>query len=183
MERDMAKRKQITKRTRFRVFKRDGFTCGYCGRTPPAAILEIDHIEPVASGGKDTPDNLITACFDCNRGKGAELLAHVPESIGDRARRIAEGEEQLKAYKKIIRARTKRENADILSIEDVVREQFDASFNAAFRESIRSNFLPRFDASDLRAFMYHACAKTGHPSRAMRYFCGICWKKIRASGS
>lgn len=59
----------VPKKTRFEVFKRDGFRCGYCGKTPPAVTLEVDHIEPVANGGEDDLYNLITACFDCNRGK------------------------------------------------------------------------------------------------------------------
>jgi 5-methylcytosine-specific restriction endonuclease McrA len=57
----------VSKKTRFDVFKRDFFTCQYCGLTPPAAVLEIDHIHPVSKGGKNGIDNLITSCFDCNR--------------------------------------------------------------------------------------------------------------------
>lgn len=30
---EQAKRKPVSKRTRFEVFKRDGFTCRYCGAT------------------------------------------------------------------------------------------------------------------------------------------------------
>lgn len=32
-------------------------------------MLEVDHIIPKSKGGKETINNLITACFDCNRGK------------------------------------------------------------------------------------------------------------------
>lgn len=46
----MAERKTISKKTRFEVFKRDSFTCQYCGRTAPDVILEIDHINPVNNG-------------------------------------------------------------------------------------------------------------------------------------
>ena len=59
----------LSKKTRFEVFKRDGFTCQYCGKTPPTVILEVDHIDPKSNGGSDNTINLITACFDCNRGK------------------------------------------------------------------------------------------------------------------
>lgn len=44
-------RKNITKKMRFDVFKRDTFTCQYCGRVAPDVVLEIDHIKPVAKGG------------------------------------------------------------------------------------------------------------------------------------
>lgn len=43
-------RKAISTRTRFEVFKRDGFKCLYCGRTPPSVLLHVDHIIPVCSG-------------------------------------------------------------------------------------------------------------------------------------
>jgi len=41
-------RKAISKKLRFEVYKRDKFTCQYCGRKAPDVILEIDHINPVA---------------------------------------------------------------------------------------------------------------------------------------
>lgn len=56
-------RSAIGKKLRFEIFKRDGFACQYCGATPPGALLEIDHIHPVSSGGSNESDNLITACF------------------------------------------------------------------------------------------------------------------------
>ncbi len=63
------KRKSLGKKTRFEVFKRDSFTCQYCGNSSPEIILEIDHIKPVSKGGDNELTNLITSCFDCNRGK------------------------------------------------------------------------------------------------------------------
>ena len=63
-------RKPLSKKIRFEVFKRDKFTCQYCGRMSPDVILEVDHIEPVAEGGDNEITNLITSCRDCNRGKG-----------------------------------------------------------------------------------------------------------------
>jgi hypothetical protein len=71
----MAKRKTISKKLRFEVFKRDSFTCQYCGRQAPDTILEVDHINPVANGGDNDILNLITSCMDCNRGKGAKTLS------------------------------------------------------------------------------------------------------------
>lgn len=43
------KRKPLSKRIRFEVFKRDSFTCQFCGRTPPEVILE----EPEEYPGED----------------------------------------------------------------------------------------------------------------------------------
>lgn len=65
----------ISKKIRFEVFKRDQFTCQYCGRMAPDVILEVDHIDPVAEGGTNDIMNLITSCRDCNRGKGKNKLS------------------------------------------------------------------------------------------------------------
>ena len=70
----MTKRKAISKGLRFDIFKRDGFTCQYCGSHPPDAVLEIDHIMPVSKGGDNDAMNLVSACGGCNRGKSAKLL-------------------------------------------------------------------------------------------------------------
>lgn len=71
----MAERKPIPPRVRFEVFKRDKFTCQYCGRKAPDVILNCDHIQPVAAGGDGDLLNLITSCRDCNGGKGAVPLS------------------------------------------------------------------------------------------------------------
>lgn len=67
-------REALSKKIRFEVFKRDKFTCQYCGKSSPDVVLEVDHIVPVAEGGTNDIENLITACFDCNRGKGKREL-------------------------------------------------------------------------------------------------------------
>lgn len=68
------KRKNISKKVRFEVFKRDKFQCQYCGKYAPDVVLNVDHIDPVANGGSNDLVNLITSCFDCNQGKKARLL-------------------------------------------------------------------------------------------------------------
>jgi hypothetical protein len=69
------KRKALSKKTRFEVFKRDSFACQYCGQGAPDVLLHVDHIVPVADGGGDEITNLVTACVGCNIGKGATPLA------------------------------------------------------------------------------------------------------------
>jgi hypothetical protein len=71
----MAARKSLSKKIRFEVFKRDSFTCQYCGKSAPTVLLEVDHIKPVSKDGDDDVTNLITACFDCNRGKSDRELS------------------------------------------------------------------------------------------------------------
>lgn len=61
---------------RFSILARDGFKCRYCGRSASEdnVKLHVDHILNKANGGDDDPSNLITACEDCNIGKGKQLL-------------------------------------------------------------------------------------------------------------
>jgi hypothetical protein len=68
-----AKRQKLSKRTRFEVFKRDGFRCQYCGATGTMTTLRCDHIIAVANGGSNEMMNLITACDPCNAGKSQRL--------------------------------------------------------------------------------------------------------------
>ena len=56
---------------RYKILKRDRFTCKSCGARAPDVELEVDHIIPVSKGGKELDEkNLETKCRDCNRGKG-----------------------------------------------------------------------------------------------------------------
>ena len=43
--------------------------------------LHIDHIIPKIKGGTDTLDNLVTACAECNVGKGTRLSARMPSDL------------------------------------------------------------------------------------------------------
>lgn len=59
--------KLINRPTRNLIYKRDGYTCAYCGAKEN---LTIDHILPSSRGGQDTWENLVTACGKCNTLKG-----------------------------------------------------------------------------------------------------------------
>lgn len=61
----------LSKRVRFEILKRDDHACHYCGATAPDVVLHVDHVVPVALGGSDNPDNLVTACQGCNAGKAS----------------------------------------------------------------------------------------------------------------
>ena len=61
-------RGRVSNKMRFSIYKRDGYRCRICGSTKN---LEVDHIKPIAKGGKSTYDNLQTLCHSCNKKKGA----------------------------------------------------------------------------------------------------------------
>lgn len=45
--------------------------CHYCGQQVGAANLTLDHVVPVARGGKSTRGNCVPCCKDCNSKKKA----------------------------------------------------------------------------------------------------------------
>ncbi len=58
--------------TRKNILKRDSLSCQYCGtKNSP---LTVDHITPKVKGGKDSWENLTTACVSCNNKKGNRTL-------------------------------------------------------------------------------------------------------------
>ncbi|MDR2617300.1 MAG: HNH endonuclease [Treponema sp.] len=45
------------------MFKRDKFTCQYCGRSAPDVILNVDHIIPVSQDGTNNIMNFLGIYF------------------------------------------------------------------------------------------------------------------------
>jgi HNH endonuclease len=59
--------------TRFnhKLFRRDRYTCAYCGGVFREDELEREHVVPTSRGGSDTWTNVVAACRACNQLKGA----------------------------------------------------------------------------------------------------------------
>lgn len=55
--------------TRRNLFRRDRFTCQYCGCSPGGNELTIDHVVPKSRGGNTSWENCILACVRCNHRK------------------------------------------------------------------------------------------------------------------
>lgn len=60
------------KLTRREVFRRDNYTCQYCGRH--TSDLTIDHVLPRHLGGEHVWTNVVAACPACNHRKGGREL-------------------------------------------------------------------------------------------------------------
>lgn len=174
------KRKSISKKTRFDIFKRDGFKCQYCGAHPPSVLLHIDHINPVADGGGNEIDNLITACEPCNIGKGARPLSDIPKSLSEKAKEVSEREEQIKGFNDVLVAKAERLDRDAWEVAAVL-ERVDRcdSYSRAYLLSIKRflEILPKQEVID--AAEITAASSVYTPSRYFKYFCAVCWNKSR----
>lgn len=66
----------VSKGLRWKIMLRDGFKCRYCGAMAAGgARLVLDHAISRSESGSTTHTNLITACDDCNTGKGGRSLS------------------------------------------------------------------------------------------------------------
>lgn len=101
-------RRGLSKRKRFEILKRDQFRCRYCGADFKTATLVVDHVFPVALGGEDSEDNLVTACHDCNAGKAGVPLREAVSHDHDSERRILEAvrEAHERTFRLYLRCRT-----------------------------------------------------------------------------
>ena len=171
------KRKALSKKTRFDVFKRDKFTCQYCGAVPPTVLLHVDHVHPVVEGGENDQDNLVTACEPCNLGKGGRLLSSVPQSLSSKARETVEREAQLLGYQAILNAKRERIEDETWRVIQTLWPGKDNVSSADFKSVRvfveRLGLYPVMEAADI------ARASRAPSYRLFRYFCGVCWSKIR----
>jgi len=173
---------------RFEVFKRDGFTCRYCGKKSPEVILEVDHAVPLAVGGSDDDDNLVTACYECNRGKGARLLTEIPleESFHDRAVLIAEREIQIGEYNHWKAQQRSREDREIAELRNLFCKQWNYA-DRYWRDSDARRFLRVLGYDEMLDVLEIVtertnCVRSSWAESAWLFLCGICRGKIADRG-
>ena len=174
------KRTSISKRIRFEIFKRDEFTCQYCGAVPPKTILHVDHINPVFSGGTNDIDNLVTSCMECNLGKGARNLKNIPQSLAEKAKLVAESEAQLLGYQNILQAKHDRIEDEQWRVAEII---FPGSSETGINRHYLSSLKYFIDQIGLFVVMDAAEIATRKWSnvstKRFKYFCAICWNRIR----
>lgn len=61
--------------SRLNLYRRDLYTCQYCGAQPGTRELTIDHVVPRSRAGKSTWENCVVACVECNKRKAARTPA------------------------------------------------------------------------------------------------------------
>jgi len=172
-------RKSISKGLRFEVFKRDGFTCQYCGTHPPKDILHVDHINPVKLGGGNDIDNLITSCSDCNLGKSATPLTRVPQSWSDKAKDTHEREAQIAGYASVMQTRRDRIERDVWRVAETLKPGAEDGYSTDRFSGIKHFVVTLGVHAVLDAAEVAMCKYPWSETKAFKYFCGICWNRIR----
>lgn len=173
------KRRQVSTRVRFEIFKRDGFTCQYCGAHPPLAVLHVDHIVPVKEGGGNEETNLVTACDTCNLGKAAESLQSIPASLADRAAEVAEREAQLRGYSEVMAAQRERIESDCWEVAEVYMERYALKHVTRAEFQSIKNFIERLGLHECLRAMEIATSRQRYSGAGFRYFCGVSWRIIK----
>lgn len=169
----------LSKSLRFEVLRRDGFTCTYCGRKPPTVELHVDHVTPTALGGLDVPENLRTACIECNVGKGstpvdADLVTAVRADAERWAAAIRQASDEMSA-----------KSEDTLAwFAETWNAWRDADGNAVplphdWKRSIRRWRDLGLPKSIITEMVTVAMARSHIPTRDIfNYFAGCCWRQI-----
>lgn len=185
----------LSVRTRFEVFKRDQFTCQYCGKHPPDVLLEADHVIPRAAGGSDAIENLTTACADCNRGKADRLLEEgAPTVTRAKVDDLRERVEQASAYAELVGQQQALVEKQVRLVTEVWAQAFKATVeersNGSYwvlpyqgewpnERSVRL-FVRRLPLSEIVAAVDLTASR--HPESsdyACRFFYKVCWRRIK----
>ena len=181
------KRIPIPKKMRFEVFKRDKFTCQYCGRKSPDVVLEVDHIKPVAEGGTNDILNLVTACVDCNRGKSKTMLddSTVIQKQQAQLELLAEKREQLAMMFEWRRELSNTDDEVAIGLLNYLFEKYGTSLTddkKARSEAIRfvkNSWMNCFGTEEILDAIDTASKQYGYAALALRRVGGICYNKRR----
>lgn len=174
----------VSRRLRFEVLRRDGYTCRYCGAQAPDVKLTVDHVIPITLGGGDDARNLITACHDCNTGKASTSPdEHLVEDVDATALLFARAMQQAS---EIRRADRQRIDELLAEFDDLWNQwHYTGSYNYGqpidrdddWRESVErflGHGLTVVDLSRILDEVMHN-SSTRDP---WRYFCWLSWREI-----
>lgn len=166
------KRPAITKKLRFAVMSRDGFKCRYCGAASSSELV-IDHLIPVANGGGNCIENLVTACQPCNAGKSDRPLNSAPTVEESAARVSALLDEQRKAAKGV-RAAIRAEARARQDIVDFWCQQTGRGAADKATISVMCSYVKEFGMELVVAWIRKAADKFAYSDQRMgKYVSGI----------
>lgn len=168
----------VSRRLRFEILRRDRHTCRYCGAKAPDVTLTVDHVIPVALGGGDEPNNLVTACADCNSGKSSiSPDSGIVEDVDAAALLFARASERAAEIRR----------AELQAIDRLIATFRDdwgsyagdqVPLPADWASSIETFLVRGLFIDELARFTSIAMASKVAVSQVWRYFCGCCWREI-----
>ncbi|MPY47083.1 HNH endonuclease [Streptomyces acidicola] len=176
----------VSKRLRYEIFRRDNHTCRYCGASAPLVPLRVDHVTPVALGGTDKADNLVTACEPCNSGKSsaspdAALVADVSGDALRWAAAMKQAADDLRdkqapkvayreSFEKSWRGWTREDGWKTARVElpDSWKTSLDTFYEAGLPQEVWPDIIEKAMTNP-----------TVRVDNTFRYACGIAWRVIK----
>lgn len=166
----------LSRRARFEVLRRDGFTCRYCGGKAPDVELTVDHVIPQALGGSNDPSNLVAACSKCNGGKGSTSPDEITvQQVDEMAERYSAAMQRAIEIERLQREpeRTEEINA---AVEWWAIKCGHYTYTPSDIRGSMSSFL---DAGLTLDDITYALNQTRDRRKPFPYFAGICWTIVR----
>ncbi len=69
-------------------------TCYHCGQRFQPAELTMDHLVPIARGGKSDKKNCVPSCKDCNTKKGYKMSVELTmEQMSDQLKKLTDSDD------------------------------------------------------------------------------------------
>lgn len=176
--------KPVSRRQRFEILRRDGYTCRYCGAQAPDVPLVVDHVIPRALGGATDPTNLVTACKDCNSGKTStspdeHIVADVDAAAMLFARAIEKAAEMRRADRIRMVEQIERFDDDWMSWHYMDNgERITIPRQANWQQSVERWLELGLDNRDMWSLMAAAMGGPARNAEKWKYFCGCCWREI-----
>jgi hypothetical protein len=166
-------------------------------RSTPNVVLEVDHILPVSKGGDNSSDNLITACYDCNRGKSNETLDNISQPIQERLKEEIElrieRQKQIKMFDKQLR-KLKEDQKKALEeigiywwnnwLEDGEKSGTMIFSIGGKSEASIKTFLKYLTPEQIKECIDITISRDdiNFERISFKYFCGVCWNMIKGKG-
>jgi hypothetical protein len=176
----------VSKRLRFEILKRDGYTCRYCGASAPETPIRVDHVVPEALGGASEPTNLVAACVDCNAGKSSSSLDE--QTVDDVSSAALRWRDAIAIATEIQRADRRRRDSmrdgfltvwDQWGYQDADGERQTVEIPLAWPVTIDRLVAAGLEGDDILDSVEIAMRTRGVRER-WPYFCGVAWAIVRA---
>lgn len=169
----------VSRRLRFEILRRDSYSCRYCGAMAPDA-LTVDHVIPVTLGGGDDPNNLVTACQDCNNGKSSiPADAALVEDVDATAMLFAKAIERASEIRAAQMVETKAVIDNFGWYWSELGKGFPYGQPPNWAAAIERFISLGLTTMEFETFADKAFDAVQVPAHAVwNYFCGCCWREV-----